>query len=112
MTCYPDLKSLSLFFGSYENGSNKIFLSERDIALTKTYQSTGVKRFLYVKTDAALNSINNLQYGIRENRLKVGDAAKEFFYRFNNSSRPSALLLLMIEVRSENSCVDLADPAA
>lgn len=89
----PDLESPSAFFGCYQAGSNKLFLSQEDIAVTKTGQSTRVMRFLYLKTDAAINTVNNLQYDAVSNNLRVGKADTGFFYRFDNSSKPSALLI-------------------
>lgn len=89
----PNLESPSAFFGCYQAGSNKLFLTQGDIAVTNTGQSTRVMRFLYLKTDAAINTVNNLQYDTVSNNLRVGKANTGFFYRFDNPSQPSSLLI-------------------
>jgi hypothetical protein len=89
----PDLESPSAFVGCYQAGSNKLFLSQEDITVTRTGQSTRVMRFLYLKTDAAINTVNNLQYDAVGINLRVGKADTGFFYRFDNPSKPSALLI-------------------
>jgi hypothetical protein len=89
----PELENPSAFFGCYQNGPNKLSLSQGYITVTKTDESTRVKRFLYIKNDAAINTVNNLQYDAGGHSLRVGRAATGFFYRFDNPSQPSALLI-------------------
>lgn len=89
----PDLENPRVFFGCYQDGSNKVFISRGDIVVTKTGRRTRVKQFLYLKNDAAINTVNNLQYDADGNNLRVGKAATGFFYQFDNPSKPSTLLI-------------------
>lgn len=89
----PDVKDPSEFIGCYEAGSNKLILSLRSATVVKTHQRTRVDRFLYLKTDAAISTVNNLQYDASGNDLRIGSATTGFFYRFDRPSKPSALLI-------------------
>jgi hypothetical protein len=89
----PDLRHPSIFLGCYESGSNRLVLSRRTIAVTKTHQSTQVVRFFYLKNDAAINTVNNLQYDASGSALEIGSADTGFFYKFDNPSKPSALFI-------------------
>lgn len=89
----PDLEEIETFYGCYQNGPNKLSLSNGDITILRSGQSTKVKRFFYLKSDAAINTVNNLQYVVEQNTLRIGDAETGFFYRFDDPTVPTALLI-------------------
>lgn len=89
----PDLEEAETFYGCYQDGPNKLSLSYGDITILRSGQSTKVKRFFYLKNDAAINTVNNLQYVVEQNTLRIGDAETGFFYRFDNPTLPTALLI-------------------
>lgn len=89
----PDLEEADTFYGCYQDGPNKLSLSNGDVTILGSGQSTKVKRFLYLKNDAAINTVNNLQYVTKHNTLQIGDAETGFFYRFDDPSVPTALLI-------------------
>lgn len=89
----PDLDDPSAFVGCYGSDSDRLILTRTRATVVATRQSTSIVRFFYLKTDVAINTVNNLQYGASGNDLRIGSATSGFFYRFNKPSRPSALLI-------------------
>jgi hypothetical protein len=89
----PDLRDPTAFIGCYGSGADKLILTSTRAAVVKTSQTTRITRYLYLKSNAAINTVNNLQYGADGEGLRIGGAVTGFFYRFDDSSKLSALLL-------------------
>lgn len=89
----PDLGDPSPFVGCYGSGSDRLIITRSRATVVATRKSTSIVRFFYLKTDAAINTVNNLQYDASGNDLRIGGATSGFFYRFDKRSRPSALLI-------------------
>jgi hypothetical protein len=89
----PTLQDPSAFIGCYQSARNKVILSKETIYLPRTNQNTLVLRFLYLKNKAAIITVSNLEYDIGGYNLRIGTSNTGFFYRFDNPSKPSALLI-------------------
>ena len=89
----PDLHDPTSFVGCYGAGSNKVVLTRGSATVVGARQSTQILRFFYLKSDAAINTTNNLQYDAAGRRLRIGDAKTGFFYRFDSPTKPTALLI-------------------
>lgn len=89
----PNLNDPSALIGCYGSGPERVALTRDRAIVVATRQSTPIVRFFYLKNDAAINTINNLEYDASGNSLRVGRASTGFFYRFDRPSNPSALLI-------------------
>jgi hypothetical protein len=89
----PTLRDPSAFIGCYQSGANRVVLSHQSVTIPRTHQSTRVVRFFYLKNDAAIHTVGNLEYDVGGHNLRVGMASSGFFYTFDNPTEPSALLI-------------------
>ena len=89
----PPLKDPQAFFGCYGSEDNRLVLTAESATVTATHQSARIVRFFLLKSDAAIHTVNNLELDTNGRGLRIGSATTGFFYRFNNSSKPSALLV-------------------
>ena len=89
----PTLRDPSAFIGCYVSAKDRVVLSNQRVTVTRTRQTTRVVRFFYLKTDAAINTVGNLEYDADGHNLRIGLANTGFFYKFDNSLKPSALLI-------------------
>lgn len=89
----PDLRDSTPFIGCYASGANRLVLAPQSATVVATHQRTQIVRFFYLKTEAAINTVNNLEYDAAGKSLRVGTAQTGFFYRFDTPTKPSAILI-------------------
>ena len=89
----PDIVDPSVFLGCYGSRTDKITVEQNLITVARTHQSIRIVRFFYLKTEAAVETIRNLEIDVNSNNLHVGQASTGFFYKFDDQYRPSALLV-------------------
>ncbi len=87
----PDLKNTSVFIGCYARGGQTIFISRDRVRIGTRGQYTKIVRFLFLKENAAINTINNIEYDSVKSLVKIGNGHTGFFYNFDNPERPSYL---------------------
>lgn len=89
----PDINRPSIFFGCYGPSTNRLIITHHELAIDRTGQKTPIVRFFYLKTEAAIELVQNLELDANGDALHVGEQATGFFYNFDSPYRPTALLI-------------------
>jgi len=89
----PDIANPQKFFGCYGSKDNKIKINNSTLASIDEKNRTKIKRFLILKSDETINTVNDLSLSAGGDDLRVGTATTGFFYKFDKSSKPPALLI-------------------
>ena len=89
----PDLANAKAFFGCYGSQAEKVTVSSTDVAVPSQGQKTKIKRYLMVKRDAVVNTVNDLRLDASGKSLSVGNADTGFFYKFNSDTKPTAIII-------------------
>lgn len=88
----PNIQNSLPFQGCYADELNKLKI-DGDILTVKNDQNIVlVKRFLYLKNDAAINTDRNIIFD-NSGYIRIGELRTGFFYRFDSAVSPSALLI-------------------
>lgn len=89
----PDLANPKAFFGCYGSQAKKVIVNSTDVAVPSAGQRTKIKRYLMLKRDAVVNTVNDLRIDARDKSLSVGNADTGFFCKFNNDVQPTAIII-------------------
>ena len=89
----PDSVNPRPFLGCYSSGADRLILKTGSATVLDGGQSTIIERFLTLKSVAAIQTVNDLRLDASGNHLRIGSATSGFFYRFDSSSKPSALII-------------------
>ncbi len=89
----PDLDNPKAFFGCYGSRSEKVAVKGTDVAVPSQGQHTKVKRYLILKRDVVVNTVNDLRLDSSGKNLSVGNADTGFFYKFNSDTKPTAIII-------------------
>lgn len=89
----PDLANPKVFFGCYGSQVEKVVVGSTDVTVSAQGRRTKVKRYLMLKRDPVVNTVNNLQIDASDKRLSVGNADTGFFYKFNSNTKPTAIII-------------------
>ncbi|RYF31859.1 MAG: hypothetical protein EOO38_31395 [Cytophagaceae bacterium] len=76
----PTIKDPSRFLGCYKAANHIIRVSDKTVVITGAEQSTPIKRFLILKDDYALNTVNNIVVSADSGSVSIGRANSGFFY--------------------------------
>lgn len=89
----PDLASPMVFFGCYGSQTEKVTVNNTDVGVPSQGQNTKIKRYLMLKGDAVVNTVNDLRLDAAGKSLSVGNADTGFFYKFNSDTKPTAIVI-------------------
>jgi hypothetical protein len=89
----PDVANFQIYLGCYGVGGDRIVIQNGRVSVARDGQSTTIIRFHMLKSDAVINTVNDLRLNASGADLRVGTASSGFFYKFDNALRPSALLV-------------------
>lgn len=89
----PDLANPKAFFGCYGSQADKISVNSTNVAVPSQRQTTKIKRYLMLKRDAVVNTVNDLRLDTRGESLSVGHRDTGFFYKFNSDVKPTAIII-------------------
>lgn len=89
----PDLADSKAFFGCYGSQDEKVTVNSTDVAILSQGHSTKVKRYLMLKRDAVVNTVNDLRLDANGKNLSVGNADSGFFYKFDSNTKPTAFII-------------------
>ncbi len=89
----PDLANPKVFYGCYGSQAGKIIVNSTDVGVPSQGQKTMIKRYLILKRDAVVNTVNDLRLDADGKSLSVGNADTGFFYKFNSDTKPKAIII-------------------
>ncbi|RYF12817.1 MAG: hypothetical protein EOO77_16830 [Oxalobacteraceae bacterium] len=89
----PDLANSQAFFGCYGSQAEGIAVNSTNVVVRSQNESTKIKRYLLLKRDAVINTVNNLRLDASGKKLSIGDADTGFFYKFNSDTKPTAIII-------------------
>ena len=89
----PDLAKPKAFFGCYGSRAEQVTVNSTDVAVPSLGQKTKIKRFLMLKRDAVVNTVNNFRLDASGKSLSVGNANTGFFYKFDSDTEPTAIII-------------------
>lgn len=82
----PKIGDPSRFFGCYKAASQIIRISDKSVRIVGNDQSTPVKRFLVLKDNFAVNTVNNIVVSADYGSVSTGRADSGFFLQSNWST--------------------------
>lgn len=89
----PDLDNPQAFVGCYGSRAERITVNSTDVTVPSQGQSTKIKRYLILKRNVVINTVNNLRLDENGKGLSVGTANTGFFYKFKDATNPSAIII-------------------
>ena len=89
----PNIANSRAFYGCYASGGNRIDLNNGRAIIVGSGESTKIKRLLILKSDAVINTVNDLRLDSTGGIPHVGPASTGFFYKFDDPLKPSALVI-------------------
>ncbi len=89
----PDIAKPQAFFGCYGSQAERVTVNSTVATVPSQAQKTKIKRYLLLKDNAVINTVNNLQIDARGKILSVGNADTGYFYKFNDDTKPTAIII-------------------
>jgi len=89
----PDLANPRAFFGCYGSRAKQVTVNSTDVSAPSQGQKTKIKRYLMLKRDAVVYTVNDLQLDANGKSLSVGNADTGFFYKFDSDTKPTAIII-------------------
>lgn len=89
----PDIANPQAFFGCYGSLAKRVTVNSTDATVPSQGKKTKIKRYLLLKDNAVINTVNNLQIDDRGRSLSIGKAGTGFYYKFNDDTRPTAIII-------------------
>lgn len=89
----PDIANPQAFFGCYGSQAQMVTVNSTDATVPYQRQKTKIKKYILLKDNAVINTVNNLRIDARGNSLSVGNADTGFFYKFYDDRKPTAIII-------------------
>ncbi len=89
----PDIADPQAFFGCYGSQAKRVTVNSTDATVPSQGRKTKIKRYLLLKDNAVINTVNDLRIDTRGRSLSVGNADTGFFYKFNDDTKPTAIII-------------------
>lgn len=89
----PNLANPEVFFGCYGSQVEKVVVDSTTVAVPSQGQNTKIERYLMLKHDAVVNTVNNLRLDSSGKSLSVGKSDTGFFYKFDSDTKPTAVVI-------------------